>query len=188
MLNANCSFEYSFLNLTSLETIRFSYPFLFYLELEYLLRTIETEKFKALIEYDPAYAVMLDEDHESLLHYAAEYNRLSVVELLLVHGCTVDMKTKWNSIPLHHAAWKNSIDVARLLLSYDVNSINAKTVSGQTPLHWAAHYNHEQMVGYLLRQPSIDVNIRSEYGKMADDMTDEDNIKSMIRDHRKRTK
>ena len=130
---------------------------------------------------------MLDKENNSLLHWAAAYNRPSIAESLLLHGCTVDMKDNYNAIPLHDAARMNNIDVARLLISYDVNTINTKDMYGSTSLHAAAGCNHKQMVELLLRQASIDVNARNEKGKMADDLTYEDTIKSIIREQRERT-
>lgn len=45
----------------------------------------------------------VDGRHSTPLHFAAGYNRLSVVELLLVHGADVHAKDKGGLVPLHNA-------------------------------------------------------------------------------------
>jgi ankyrin repeat protein len=50
--------------------------------------------------------------------------------------------------PLHEAAWRGHVDIARLLVDKGAN-INATDVKGQTPLYYAEKRWHTEIVEWL---------------------------------------
>uniref|UniRef100_A0A8C0QLP9 Poly [ADP-ribose] polymerase n=1 Tax=Chelonoidis abingdonii TaxID=106734 RepID=A0A8C0QLP9_CHEAB len=57
----------------------------------------------------------LEGRHSTPLHFAAGYNRVSVVEYLL-HGASVNVADLWKFTPLHEAAAKGKYEICKLLL------------------------------------------------------------------------
>ena len=51
------------------------------------------------------------------LHFAAGYNRVPVVEFLLVSGANVQAKDKGGLVPLHNACSYGHYEVAELLVT-----------------------------------------------------------------------
>ena len=105
----------------------------------------------------------------------------------MINGCDVKGKDNLNRQPLHFAAFKGHTDVVRKLITYDVSVINEVDNVGWTALHYAAINNDQQVVELLLQQPSVDVNMKDDYGLMADEMGTDHVIRKMIRNHREKT-
>lgn len=72
-------------------------------------------------------------DENTLLHLAAEYGKVNLVERLLSLGHAVDQENDHGCTPLHSAS---SIDVKRVLLAAGAN-VNERGDHGLTPLHTA---------------------------------------------------
>ncbi|XP_069697048.1 uncharacterized protein [Periplaneta americana] len=73
------------------------------------------------------------------LHLAADYQNAGVVRVLLDNGAPVDGRAaKWNATAMHYGC--DSPDVLYLLLDRGA-PLEPRTVSGDTPLHWAAWNN-----------------------------------------------
>jgi ankyrin repeat protein len=72
-------------------------------------------------------------DKNTLLHLAAEYGKVNLVERLLSLGHAVDQENDHGCTPLHSAS---SIDVKRVLLAAGAN-VNERSDHGLTPLHTA---------------------------------------------------
>jgi ankyrin repeat protein len=71
------------------------------------------------------------------LMWAAYYNDVPMVRLLLEHGADPNKSTYFGS-PLSHACWNDGFEAAELLIDHGAN-VNARdAVAGFTPLHWAA--------------------------------------------------
>jgi len=91
----------------------------------------------------------------SALHFAARGGCLEVVKLLL-GDARVDVRAVdeegWSA--LHDAASGGQVEVVNLLLEDRANA-NAKTNSGNTPLHLAASKNHHKVVRLLLDSPQL---------------------------------
>ena len=64
--------------------------------------------------------------------------------------------------PLHIAAKKNQVDIARLLLDHGAKP-NCESKNGYTPLHLASQEGHTDIVE-LLVQRKADVNCRAKPG------------------------
>ncbi|XP_072229854.1 poly [ADP-ribose] polymerase tankyrase-2-like [Leuresthes tenuis] len=71
------------------------------------------------------------------LHFAAGYNRLSVVRFLLHHGADVHAKDKGGLVPLHNACSYGHYEVAELLVRHGA-VVNVADLWKFTPLHEAA--------------------------------------------------
>ncbi|UYV66639.1 TNKS2, partial [Cordylochernes scorpioides] len=84
------------------------------------------------------------------LHFAAGYNRVSVVEILLRHGGDVHAKDKGGLVPLHNACSYGHYEVAELLVRSG-GPVNAADLWKFTPLHEAAAKGKADIVKLLLR-------------------------------------
>jgi ankyrin repeat protein len=74
----------------------------------------------------------------------------------LNEGAKVNAKDRAGDTALNLAAWKNSVDVAKLLIAAKAD-VNAKDPVGRTPLHQAALMNSVG-VAKLLIEAKADVN------------------------------
>lgn len=87
------------------------------------------------------------------LHYAAEFDRAGVVNVLLDSGVNIGVKDRVGSTPLHLAALHNSTKAMLALLRQGAN-VNEAGSSGCTPLHWVCIHQRpglEKSVDLLLR-------------------------------------
>ncbi|XP_071505517.1 LOW QUALITY PROTEIN: transient receptor potential cation channel subfamily A member 1 homolog [Diadema antillarum] len=122
----------------------------------------------------------LDENGVSPLHYAARYNHLEVIKLLVEHGADVNRKGEGDLVPLHFACkYKASryaessasddnqpngtsseeIESVILFLESKGADVNAKDTYGITPLHLAAIRDNEVAASELLSINSIQVDV-----------------------------
>ncbi|KAL3319329.1 hypothetical protein Ciccas_002011 [Cichlidogyrus casuarinus] len=92
----------------------------------------------------------IDGRHSSPLHFAAGYNRLAVVELLLQLGADVHAKDKGGLVPLHNASSYGHTKVAELLLLSGAN-VNETDLWRYTPLHEAAIKGKFEICRLLLK-------------------------------------
>nr|XP_058941683.1 transient receptor potential cation channel subfamily A member 1-like [Pocillopora verrucosa] len=96
-----------------------------------------------------------DLDGSSLLHMAVDGGNIKIVELCLLNGSRVRCpKTSDKSTAFHLACAQGSMEIVKLLASYDLSicRITLLDAEGQTPLHRAATNNHVSVVEYLLDQ------------------------------------
>jgi len=97
----------------------------------------------------------------SLLMEALHRNNLDVNAIYFTDDVFPDIKRSL----LLHAAWKNDVDVVKLLCSIDNIDVNTTNdVYGRTPLMKAAMYNNVDVVRVLLNMNNIDVNITDVFG------------------------
>ncbi|CAH1165751.1 unnamed protein product [Phyllotreta striolata] len=92
----------------------------------------------------------LDGRHSTPLHFAAGYNRVAVVELLLRHGADVHAKDKGGLVPLHNACSYGHYEVTELLVKHGA-SVNVADLWKFTPLHEAAAKGKYEIVKLLLK-------------------------------------
>ncbi|MFA6564527.1 MAG: ankyrin repeat domain-containing protein [Verrucomicrobiia bacterium] len=101
------------------------------------------------------------------IHKAVEAGDLEKVKRLLdARPEWVKEVDGWAHTPLHVAALPSQPKVAELLLRYKPD-VNAKTILGMTPLHWAAQSrwgNPKEMVKLLLSN-GADVNAKDDSGE-----------------------
>ncbi|CAH0559644.1 unnamed protein product [Brassicogethes aeneus] len=92
----------------------------------------------------------LDGRHSTPLHFAAGYNRVSVVEYLLQQGADVHAKDKGGLVPLHNACSYGHYEVTELLVKHGA-SVNVADLWKFTPLHEAAAKGKYEIVKLLLK-------------------------------------
>jgi ankyrin repeat protein len=89
-----------------------------------------------------------------------------LVQAMLLHSATVNVKDEIGCTPLMWTAWSNRPKAARLLLEHGA-SINARDEASRTPLMYAAMFpTHTDMVRLLLEH-GADVNAQDKDGKTA---------------------
>ncbi|KAG1954633.1 poly [ADP-ribose] polymerase tankyrase-2-like isoform X1 [Pimephales promelas] len=84
------------------------------------------------------------------LHFAAGYNRVAVVEYLLLHGADVHAKDKGGLVPLHNACSYGHYEVAELLVTRGA-LVNVADLWKFTPLHEAAAKGKYEICKLLLQ-------------------------------------
>ncbi|XP_015912318.1 ankyrin repeat domain-containing protein 49 [Parasteatoda tepidariorum] len=97
------------------------------------------------------------EDPQKFILWASEKDEVEIVRKLLEEDPSL-VNAKDNDLytPLHRAAYSNSVEVIKLLLSYDAN-ISARTTDGWEPLHSACKWDSVEAVSLLL-QNGADIN------------------------------
>ena len=75
------------------------------------------------------------DDRHSLVHTAARYNKVGVIELLVEHGADIDDAVP-GSTPLHMAVESGALDAADILLSLGADP-DARNLADSAPLHHA---------------------------------------------------
>src|SRR5450631_866861 len=85
-----------------------------------------------LLTADPRLVHASDEYLKTPLHWAAEYDRRDVAQMLLDSGADLEATTSWGATPLDWAATLGSTKVADLLLARGARGMNlvARRVSG----------------------------------------------------------
>ncbi|CAH8451148.1 unnamed protein product [Schistosoma haematobium] len=92
----------------------------------------------------------IDGRHSTPLHFAAGYNRLAIVELLLQYKADVHAKDKGGLVPLHNACSYGHAKVAELLIQHGAN-VNVTDLWRFTPLHEAAAKGKFEICRLLLK-------------------------------------
>ncbi|KAF6040293.1 TNKS2 [Bugula neritina] len=92
----------------------------------------------------------LDGRHSTPLHFAAGYNRLTVVKHLLENGADVHAKDKGGLVPLHNACSYGHYEVTELLLEHGA-CVNVADLWKFTPLHEAAAKGKYEICKLLLK-------------------------------------
>ena len=82
------------------------------------------------------------------LHVAAEYGYSEIVEVLLEHGATPNIRDKDGRTPLHYAAMFGNSKVVEVLLEHGADP-NIRNKYGSTPLHYAAAFDYPKIVELL---------------------------------------
>jgi ankyrin repeat protein len=87
-------------------------------------------------------------------------------DLLRHSGADLDVRGRWGTNPLHHAAYSGNLEVVRILIEYDPAYINARDVTGGTPLDWASrgHNFKDGSVLRLLLEHVAVINVQSQSG------------------------
>ncbi|KAL7908150.1 hypothetical protein GGI35DRAFT_486294 [Trichoderma velutinum] len=88
----------------------------------------------------------------TLFRWAVEDGYAEIVELLLDGGTSAAATNGDGWMPLHVAASKGHVDVARLLLDIGNFDIDSKNVDGCTALRLAVESEHEDIVQLLLKK------------------------------------
>jgi ankyrin repeat protein len=86
------------------------------------------------------------------LNWAAWYNHVPVIELLLAAGAEIDAVNNTGFSPLHHAAEAGSPDAARALIARGADP-GLTNFAGRAPIQTARGNGHEELVE-ILREAS----------------------------------
>lgn len=127
------------------------------------IKAIETENYeelKKIVDDNPKIALSYDICGETMLHYAAKYDSIEILELLIQQGAQVDetiKKGKNNFItPLHRAVEVGNIKVILWLLEHGAD-INAGEGIHATPLITASMGGNLEIVKILIEH-GADIN------------------------------
>ncbi|KAM9358027.1 CARD- and ANK-domain containing inflammasome adapter protein [Symphorus nematophorus] len=88
---------------------------------------------------------------ETLLHVAAEYGHMSIVELLICKGARLDLQDNKGQSALHIAASRGHTEIVRALIQAGA-PIYALDLQGKTPVHLAAGSEHLNSVKVLVKE------------------------------------
>ncbi|KAJ8710567.1 hypothetical protein PYW08_009082 [Mythimna loreyi] len=90
------------------------------------------------------------------IHFAVFNNHPDCVELLLSKGADIRLRTTCSphksSTPLHLAAVKNTVDIAKTILKFDKTTVHEVNSMGWFPLHAASHHGSRDVITLLLRE------------------------------------
>lgn len=146
-------------------------------DMEYKLleasRAGELEPVKTILDAYPHLVNCRDVDgrQSTPLHFAAGYNRLNVVELLLSRNADVSAKDKGGLQALHNSCSYGHLEVAQLLIKHKAN-VNATDLWKFTPLMEAAAKGKIEIVKLLLAN-GADKDKKNRDGNRAIDMVKE---------------
>ncbi|WP_353283954.1 ankyrin repeat domain-containing protein [Wolbachia endosymbiont (group A) of Lypha dubia] len=87
------------------------------------------------------------------IHIAIENNNKNIIEFLLSKEVGVNDTDKQGYTPLHYAAWRDRLEVAKFLIEKgaDINAADTST-AGKKPMHVAAENNSESVIEFLLEK------------------------------------
>ena len=113
-----------------------------------------------------------------LPHFYALLCDAERIKELLEKGTDPNIRDGSGNTPLHFAASKGCVEVARLLLEHGADP-NAQDKSGKTPLHVAAFNGHVDVVRLLLEY-GADPSIRNRDGKTPLDLARESGHREVV--------
>ena len=104
----------------------------------------------------------IDDQGDTLLHLAVEYNCKKIVELLIANGADVSANGSWGT-PLHLAAEQNLPEMVMLLIKHGAD-INIKNDLLDIPLHAAVEGDSKVIIGMLVAQ-GAHLNTKNIFGE-----------------------
>lgn len=107
-----------------------------------------------------------DESGQTLLMIASGYGYSDIVEFLIDRGADVFTKDCIaGATALHKACQGGHLDIVKLLVEKGNAFINdTVNITGHTALFEAIWYKQVDIVEYLLKQPLVNLNIKTNYG------------------------
>ena len=135
---------------------------------------------KLLIEKDHVLKNKKDKNNDTPIHHATKCGHIHIVQYL-INNLNVDKDIKGFSdkTPLHLACENNHIQIVQYLLTKHA-SINSKDCNGLTPLHYAVLNCNVEIVNLLVSQ-GANTNIRDIYSRSPSDLTENDQIKDILK-------
>ncbi|CAD5229383.1 unnamed protein product [Bursaphelenchus okinawaensis] len=122
----------------------------------------------------PEMADAVDDSKWNLLMIATSAGHFDVIKYLLSRcDCDVNHRNNNGQTPLHYAASKNYIPIARMLLENGAE-VNVQDKYGSAPLHRAAAKGHVDMIMLLMKQKGARVDLADREGNTALQMAVED--------------
>ena len=132
------------------------------------------DDFKTFMQYTitcPALYKMVDEKGDTLLHHAALNNRPKHALWMMQNGMSALTKNH-DGFDLSRIAVtiESAVPVLKLVLDFNPELVNKQNSNQSTLLHWAAEMGHEEAVKYLCSRVDIDVNLKDNHLKRADEL------------------
>lgn len=119
-----------------------------------------------LIKEEKADLEVRDDDHQTALIYAANYNRTEVLNVLIDNGSNIKAQNRSGYHAAYRAACYGKLDILKMLLAKDRSVIDLKGPNGETPLIVAAIDGRVQVVRHLVHE-NAKVNLIDLSGKTA---------------------
>jgi ankyrin repeat protein len=116
------------------------------------------EKVEQLVEADSTNVLIKHARGFSPIHFAANFNQLEILKLLIENGADVSEQGPNDRQPIHWAAATKSIDALKWLHKTGAD-LNCKDATNKTPLYLAVTRQQKENINYLLSQK---VNIQME--------------------------
>ncbi len=91
-----------------------------------------------------------DNELNTPLHLACESGNDEIVRLLLLNGADLLTPKNENVFPIHIAAKFGFVKVVETMLNSGTDVINVGDIYQKTPLHYAAQFNQEKMINFLV--------------------------------------
>ncbi|KAF1995859.1 putative proteasome regulatory particle subunit [Amniculicola lignicola CBS 123094] len=127
----------------------------------------QTSKVESLLNANPKLATLRDEDDRLPIHWAVSYNRLPIVQhLIQLPTFDPDVQDGSGWTPLMMACSRKDADpIVSLLLAKDAD-VNAKTLSGQTALHFTASKANLDVARTLVKHKAS-ARVKDKRGQLA---------------------
>ncbi|RDD36842.1 Transient receptor potential cation channel subfamily A member 1 [Trichoplax sp. H2] len=110
-----------------------------------LIELLEISYYRDRINYQ-------DKENWTLMHYAAQYNHVSVIQTLLQYGADINCKGgRDSSSPLHLAAQYDAVNATATLLQYNA-IIDIEDGNKSTPLHRSCQQDHPKVIKLILME------------------------------------
>lgn len=107
------------------------------------IRKGQASKVTEILKQNPKFTAdeTLDAAQNRLLHKAARYGKVNVVQTLLTSGADVNGENKFHMTAMHHAAVEGSAEVIEALIEAGAK-VNHPDNAKRLPLHWTCAYGH----------------------------------------------
>ncbi len=132
---------------------------------------------ESIIKEDPFYK---DEKGMTFLMIAAEKGDLLRVKRLVEEGANINQKDTLGFTPLLYASFSNNWRPTMEYLIRNGADINSQDMLGKTILMRATDLGKKDIVEFLLKQPGINIEIKDNNGKKAEDFTNDIEIKKLF--------
>lgn len=120
------------------------------------------EVLTALLDYDYTitrrminYLTADDRKGYGPIHFAVENNHPKCVKILLTKNTHRSLRTSYGflkgSTPLHIAAIHNNVEIAKIIMFNNEDTVHVINDMGWTPLHTASHYGSRDMITLLIK-------------------------------------
>lgn len=114
----------------------------------------------------------------SCLHLAAGYNRILIIDILLLFGADVNAKDEGGLTPLHNAASYGHSEAVKVLLSHGAN-VNSVDNWAFTPLHEAASKGRDD-VSFILLDHHANPNQSNVHNKTVFDVVENPGLRTSL--------
>ena len=147
---------------------------------------IDLQKFKLLLNHPNIDVNVTNHKEITPLLYCLSLKREQMFTLLVNHPkIDINKQDKYKYSIIHFVSFERyGYNYLQVLLQHPKIDVNIKNIYGDTPLHILCNHNKGiQLVKLLLNHPNIDVNVKNEKRLKAIQLTDNKEIKNLIKNH-----